>query len=300
MTVTQTIRLRAAAALVALAAAACACSVEPSEPEQRYELTGTIVAVDRDAQKVTVRHDAIPGLMEAMTMPFRVRDGRMMHALEPGRQLSADLVVAGKASWLENLVVTTQAGPPSLPSRVEGSTEPVPGEPAPEFALVDQDGKPASLARFRGKAVALTFIYTRCPLPDYCPLMTNHFAAVSDALATEPPIEDATALVSITVDPEYDTPEVLRGYARAHTAGADGRRATNWEFLTGDASSIRRTAESYGLVYETEGGQVIHTLRTAVIAPDGRLVKVYRGNEWTPDELARDLREAAGSQFPPF
>ena len=266
--------------------------------QERYPLTGTIVAVDVEAQRVTIRHDPIAGYMDAMTMPFHVADVRMMPALEPGRLVNADLVVSGSSSWLENIVVSTAPGPPSLPSRVEGSTEPTPGAPAPDFTLVDEHGKPATLARYAGKAVALTFIYTRCPLPDYCPLMTNNFAAVQAALATDSKLVEATELLSVSIDPEYDTPEVMLEYGRRWAGDADGRIPANWSFLTGKPADVRKMAESYGLVYEVESGQVVHTLRTAVIAPDGRLVHVYRGNEWKPEEVVRDLEEAARESSP--
>jgi protein SCO1/2 len=281
--------LRVVALAFGLAAAACA----PREPEQRYELRGTIVDVDRDDQRVTIQHEAIPGYMDAMTMPFRVKDARLMVAMAPGRVVSADLVVAGNASWIENVVVTTNPGAPSTPSRVEGATEPTPGARAPDFSLVDENGRAVSLATYRGKAVALTFIYTRCPLPDYCPLMTNNFGEVERALAGDEKLAASVALLSISIDPEYDTPAVMRRYARDFAAGPNGDVPKNWSFLTGDAARVRSAAEAYGLIYETEAGQIVHTLRTAVVAPDGTLLKVYRGNDWKAEDLARDLAEAA-------
>ncbi len=279
----------ACAMLLAIGAGACGA---PREPEQRYELTGTIVSVDQDRQQVTIRHDEIPGYMEPMTMPFRVKDQRMMVALAPGRSVVADLVVAGKSSWIENIVVGTAAGAPSMPSRIEGATEPVPGEPAPDFALTDQNGAPANLERFRGKAIALTFIYTRCPLPDFCPLMTNNFAAVDDALARDGSLASRSQLLSVSIDPDYDTPTVLREYAKDFATRDDGRISENWAFLTGTSESVRKTAQSYGLAYEPDRDQIIHSLRTAIIGPDGTLRKVYRGNEWVPEEVIRDLAEA--------
>lgn len=278
------------AIVIAILATGCG---GPREPERRFELTGSIVSVDQERQQVTIRHDEIPGYMEPMTMPFRVKDSRMMVALAPGRSVVADLVVAGKESWIENIVVGTAAGMPSMPSRIEGATEPVPGEPAPDFALTDQNGAPATLGRFRGKAIALTFIYTRCPLPDFCPLMTNNFAAVDDALARDASLASRAQLLSISIDPEYDSPAVLREYARQFAARDNGRVSENWAFLTGTGESVRKTAQSYGLAYEPDRDQIIHSLRTAIIGSDGTLIKVYRGNEWVPEEVVRDLAEAA-------
>lgn len=289
------IRSSVAAALVAVVALA-GCG---RRSEERYALKGTVVSVDLDAKRVVIKHDAIEGYMDAMTMPFRVGDERMLPALEPGRLVTADLVVSSGESHLENIVVTTAPGLPTLPSRVEGSTEPTPGEPAPAFSLVDENGKPTTLASFKGKAVALTFIYTRCPLPDYCPLMTNNFSRVAGMLALDKRLVAQTQLLSVSIDPEYDTPEVLREYAQRWAAD-DGRVPENWSFLTGDPASVRSMARRYGLVYETEGGQIVHTLRTAIIGPDGKLIRIYRGNEWKPEEIAKDLSDATRGQVTPF
>lgn len=272
--------------IVALGMLAAGCS---SEPEERYELRGRVVAVDKDRKRLTVEHEEIPGYMPAMTMPFRVKDAWVLDAAAPGSEISGDLVVAGKGSWLERVTVTSESGRPSLPSRVEGATEPVVGEPAPEVALVNQLNERVSLDRYRDKAVALTFIYTRCPLPDYCPLMTDNFLEAKRTLDADPRLARSTQLLSISIDPEFDTPEVMRGYGERVTGGAI---PANWEFLTGTPDEVRRVAERYGLVYEEDGDEVIHTLRTAVIAPDGTLVAVLRGNEWKPDDLVAEIRIA--------
>jgi protein SCO1 len=283
-----------AAILLPTLLALAACSAPPAGPEERYELHGTVVSVDADRQRVKLDHKAIPGYMDAMTMEFRVKDARMLPALTPGKLVTADLVVAAGSSWIENVVVSSPAGAPSLPSRVEGATEPAPGAPAPAFALVDHESKPATLERYRGKAIALTFIYTRCPLPDYCPLMTSNFATVRREIARAPEAAARIQLLSITIDPEYDTPEVLARYAREFASDESGRVADNWAFLTGTPDRVREAAHAYGLVYETLSGTIDHSLRTAVIAPDGRLLSVYRGNDWRPSALAAELIRAAG------
>jgi protein SCO1/2 len=231
--------------------------------------------------------------MPAMTMPFRVKDAWVMSALKPGYSVTADLVVAGPKSWIENVVVTTASGPPGQPSRIEGASEPTPGEPAPPFSLVNQDGKPVTLESLRGKAVALTFIYTRCPLPDYCPLMSDNFAAVDLALRGNAAVYERSRLLSITIDPVYDTPAVMKAYSK--TYAPDARALTHWDFVTGVPGEVRRVALSYGLVYETENDQIVHSLRTAVIAPDGKLVKVFRGNDWKPEDVAAAIEAAAGA-----
>jgi protein SCO1/2 len=277
----------------ALIVAFCLVAACSTTPEERYELRGTVISVDVDRQRVELDHEAIPGYMDAMAMEFRVKDPRMMPALAPGRLVTADLVVAGQSSWIENLVVTSPAGTPGLPSRVEGLTEPIPGAPAPAFALVDHESSQVTLETYRGKAVAVTFIFTRCPLPDACPLMTSNFAAVRRALiARDPALAERVQFVSVSIDPVYDTPAVLARYGR-DAAGADGTIPENWAFLTGSPDAVRTMAQAYGLWYEPADGTIQHALRTAVVAPDGRLVKMYRGNDWTVDELARDLADAA-------
>ena len=262
----------------------CSFACARPQPVERYRVRGTVVSVDADAARVTVAHLDVPGYMPAMTMPFRVKDTQMLGALAPGRTITADLVVDGKSSWLENVVVTSTSGTQSLPSRVEGAVDPVPGSPAPAFSLTDQDGRRISLEGLRGKSVVVTFIYTRCPLPDYCPLMTDNFSEIRKLLDADRAVGPKVELVSISIDPEYDTPGVMRAYAAEH-AGANGAVPEGWAFATGTPEEIRRVAESYGLVYQTENGQIVHSLRTAVIGPDGVLVKVFRGNEWKPAEV---------------
>lgn len=278
-------RLSYGALVLALLFVGCA----PEEPEERYELRGKVVSVDREKRRVTIEHEEIPGYMPAMTMPFRVKDEWVLDAAQPGSFVNADLVVAGKASWIERVAVTTEGGPPSEPSRREGAVEPALAEPAPPIDLVRHDESRVSLDDYRGKAVALTFIYTRCPLPDYCPLMTDNFLAVERGLRGEPSIAAATQLLSISIDPEFDTPAVMKNYAER--VSDESRIPPNWDFLTGSPAEVRKVAEGYGLAYETQGNEVIHTLRTAIIAPDGTLYKMYRGNEWKPEELLADLKE---------
>ena len=167
-----------------------------------------------------------------------------------------------------------------------GRSEPERGDEVPDFSLVNQDGRRINLHQYRGRTLILTFIYTRCPLPDYCPLMTEHFTRISEGLKQDPELYKQTHMLSISVDPEYDTPKVMRAYAESN-----GQRSfDHWEFATGLAEEVRRAADYFGLEYYPESDQIIHSLRTALIAPDGKLLKIYRGNEWKPAELLTDLR----------
>ncbi len=258
------------------------------EEEKRYDLTGKVVAVDMKGRTVTVSHDAIKDYMEAMTMPFRLRekDEFYLDKMNAGDTVQATLVVAGSRSWLENLVISQESAV-DLPPTAK-VTEPKAGDAIPDFTLINQDHKKISLRQYNGKALLLTFIYTRCPLPDYCPLMTNNFSEINKGLAAEPQLQKQVHLLSVTVDPEYDKPEVMRNYGLRNNGN---QSFTNWEFATGSAEEIKKIATHFGLYYFAENNQIIHNLQTALIAPDGKFVKMYRGNEWKPQEVIGDLQK---------
>ena len=264
------------------------CSRKPAN-EQRYELKGKVVSVDRAKGEVTVDHGEVKGYMPAMTMPFPVRDAEALNVMEAGDQVQASLVITDEGYWLDSPVITKglrgdAATPPA------GAGEPQPGAEVPDVKLVNQDGRPLSLRQFKGRALVVTFIYTRCPLPDYCPLLSANFAQLNSALAGDAALGRRAHLLSVTLDPEYDRPGVLRGYGATYAGG----RFDNWDFATGEPDEVRRLAEFFGLTYKAEGDQVIHSLRTAVVTPGGKLFKIYRGNEWKPDEVLSDLKNLPG------
>lgn len=276
--------------LVAIAATLWSgCSRGGGEPRREYELRGTVVEVDRQQRTVTVAHEAIPGYMGAMTMPFSVQDDWAFAALAPGRGIAATLVVQGNHSWLESLSIgegTSSGGSATLEKGAAGEV----GSEVPDFVLLNQDGRQIRLSQFRGTTLLVTFIYTRCPLPDYCPLMTNHFLSLYRSLVKEEPLLARTHLLSVSFDPAFDTPQVLREYAGRYLGGDAAEAFRHWDFATGTAEEIRKMAEYFGLEYWREGNQIVHSLRTAVISPDGRLVRLYSGNDWTPGELLREVR----------
>lgn len=268
------------------------CSGKPAE-EHRYDLKGKVVAVDRAKGEVTVEHGEIKGYMPGMTMPFPLRDAEALKVVEAGDGIQATLVVTDDGYWLDAPVITkSQPGDASAQTATPaGASEPQPGAEVPDVKLINQDGRPVGMRQFRGRALVVTFIYTRCPLPDYCPLMSANFAQLNAALADDADLRKRAHLLSVTLDPEYDTPSVLKGYGATYAGG----KFDNWDFATGDAAEVRRLAEFLGLIYKTEGEQVIHSLRTAVITPGGKLYKIYRGNEWKPDEVLSDLRNLSAS-----
>jgi protein SCO1 len=265
-----------------------ACRPRASGAGERYPIKGTVVGVDKRGSTVSIAHEDIPGYMSAMTMPFDLKDRRLLDQLVEGDRVQATLVVAGLKSWLEEVVVTRESVDPSSAGKSETWIEPKPGDEVPDFKLVDQNGKRFGFHQYRGRVVVLTFIYTRCPLPDYCPLMTTNFAEIEKALKTGPDSKSRAQLLSITVDPEYDTPKILREYAAAHSTGSG-----LWDYATGTKEDIKQVATYFGMQYWPDADQIVHGLRTAIIGADGKLVKLYRGNEWTPEEIVGEVSSSA-------
>lgn len=275
------------------------CQPKRSETEKRYELTGKVVAVEKDRQLVTVAHEDIKNLMPAMTMPFTVPAAWVYEVpLVPGDHITATLVVDGLKMWLEDVVITKES---SEATGVEGAArvEPKPGEDVPDYRLVNQDDKPIRIKDYRGKALLLTFIFTRCQMPDQCTLMSNNFAAIDQELQKQPELRARTHLLSVSFDPEYDTPKVLRSYGGAYTGNYTDETFAHWEFASGSEDEVKGIAQFFGLRYnkDSESGeeQIIHSLRTALIGPDGKIVKVYRGNEWKPVEVLSELKAAVNT-----
>jgi protein SCO1/2 len=272
------------------AASVAACRSQSSGNQQRYELKGVVVSVDKRGSTVTISHQAIPDYMEAMTMPFKLKDEWAFDKMEPGNRVQATLVVDGIRSWLENIIIMQEAVDDSGASSAATSVGPKPGDEVPDFTLVDQDSKPVSLRGHRGRALVLTFIYTRCPLPDYCPLMTDNFADIVKTLKNDTALYAKTQLLSISVDPAYDTPARLREYGAGRTTESGAQTFSHWQFATGSADEVKKVATYFGLQYFTEADQIIHSLVTAVISPGGKIVKLYTGNEWKPAEIISDLQ----------
>ncbi len=252
------------------------------------------MAVEKDKQMVTVAHEDIKELMPAMTMEFSV-PARWVYEvpLVPGDHITATLVVDGLKQWLEDVVITKESSESTSPggtARVEAK----PGEEVPDYRLVNQDGKAIRIKNYRGKALLLTFIFTRCQMLDQCTLMSGNFETIDRELQKQPELRAKTHLLSISFDPEYDTPKVLRSYGGAYTGNYTDETFEHWEFASGTPDEVKGIAQFFGLRYnkdsETGQEQIIHSLRTALIGPDGKIAKVYRGNEWKPEEVLQDIK----------
>lgn len=277
--------------LAAVCVLLASCSAVKSDAGQRYDFKGKVLAVDRSKGEVTVEHEEVKGFMAAMTMDFPLRDADALNTVAPGDGIQATLVVADDGSyWLENPAITkTIPGAAATTPAASGPSEPQLGAEIPDVKLVNQDGRQLSTRQFKGRALAVTFIYTRCPMADQCPLLSTNFAELNGALASDAELAKKAHLLSVTLDPEYDKPEVLKKYGAAYAGG----KFDTWDFATGDPSDVRRFAEFFGLAYKAEGGQVIHSLRTAVVTPEGKLYKIHRGNEWKPAEVLNELKSAS-------
>jgi protein SCO1 len=273
--------------LIVLASLTACTSDRPSASAsaKRYELKGKVVSADKSNLQVTIDHEAIPEYMDKMTMPFTIlkADEWIFEGLNPGATIQATLIIDGSKSWLENPTVTTISDPTRARSEETG-IEPAAGTETPDFKLTNQDGKKINFRQYNGRALILTFIYTRCPLPDQCPLMSQNFAQLSQELQKNPALKDKTHLLSISFDFENDKPKVLREYGAKYTGAF-----TQWDFASGDADEVKQIARFFGLNFWTENDQIIHGLRTAIIGPDGKVYKVYRGNDWKPGQVLKDL-----------
>jgi len=256
-----------------------------------YDVRGLVLRVDEPGATVTLSHEAIPGYMEAMAMPFSVRQRRELAELEPGDRVQFKLVVRGQESWVEGfrLVSASPTDAGMLVSPAKPTLVPV-GAVLPDFELVDQNQTPVSLSSLRGRVVAVNFIYSRCPLPDYCPRMVDHFKLVSERFGAR--LGSDLVLLTVSFDPKFDTPDVLRSYAKDF--GAERR---GWHFLTGSLEAIDRVCAAFGIEYWPDEGLLTHSLQTAIIDREGRLAATIEGKDFSGKQLG-DLLEAVLEQNP--
>ena len=277
--------------LLSLTAYNCG-GAKPQAQVRRFDLKGKIVSFDKGQQQIIIAHEDIPGLMEAMTMPFTLRDADAYDVMKASDEIQATLVVENGSSrfWLENPVITQVISGDKTTANEITSSEPQPGAEVPDFSLVNQDNKPVGLENYRGQFLLVTFIYTRCPLPDYCTLMSNNFAEINRTIQNDRSLQGKVQLLSVSVDPERDTPQVLRSYGAAHTENYSTEKFATWEFLTGKPNEVKKLATFFGLSYTPDGDQIIHSLRTALVSPEGKFLKMYRGNEWKPSAVIADVQ----------
>lgn len=290
------------AVLVSLAALA-GCSkpaqqstAQQSAPQQqpknvkRYKLVGKIVSIDASQKTLNVDGQDIPGFMAAMVMPYPVLHASQLDGLEPGDEITADVVVNedDSSAHLENIVVTKKAGSkPTSELHI-----PQAGDQVPDFVVVDQNNRRIHLRSFRGHVLLVTFVYTRCPFANYCPLVSHDFAEIYAETKKDPKLAKSVRLLTISFDPQHDTPTVLRKYGESFRQVTGTVPFDRWKFAVAPAKELPEMADFFGLSYSDDNGKIVHSMSTTVIAPDGKVYKWYDGNDWQPSQLVADAAQA--------
>jgi len=268
-----------------------------SADAKRYTLKGKVIAVDKAKKKATIEHEEVKGYMPPMTMDFPIRADWIWEDLKPGAEISsADLVVdetAKEPYWLENIALILAPNPNEPAPPVDERFAQI-GKEIPEFTLTNQDGKRLSTKDYKGKTWAITFIYARCPIPDYCIKMSTNFSdAALQIMGSD--FKDKMRLLSVSFDPENDTPAKLRQYGQGYLGKNAKPDFSVWQLAIGDDKEVKTIADFFGLRYEVDEKdktQFNHSLRTAVISPEGKVTKIFAGNEWTANDLLREMKSA--------
>jgi protein SCO1/2 len=265
------------------------CTAAASGCAARHHARGLVLKVDPAAASVTVSHEEIPGYMDAMVMPFTVRDPKQVAEVRPGDRIAFRLNVRDEQSWIDRLQLLSAAPANEGLTQTPAVSTLVPlGAELPDFTLLNQNGEPVSLASLRGKVVAVTFIYTRCPLPDYCPRMITNLQAVERRFPER--VGRDLALAAITFDPQYDTPSRMKEYAQFFKADKPG-----WQFLTGSVDDVTRVCSLFGVEFWPDEGLITHTLQTAVIDREGKLAATVEGKDYSGKQLADLVAATLGS-----
>lgn len=294
--------LRRCLAALALLAVSINGGCAREEGVTRYPLKGKIEGLDILDRELLVAHEEIPGLMPAMTMPFKMPEatgflarfqGMRLERLRRGDVITATLVVKANESWIEKVNVLRYEPPPGMSAPVPKESKE--GESVVDVLLEDQDGKPLRISDYRGKALVLTFIYTRCPIPEFCPRMMKNFQDLENLIEADPDLREKGRLLSVSFDVEFDRPEVLQAFGSAFVKDRGAGPFVRWKLATGTKENVGRLGQFFGLVFFKEGGDFAHSLVTVVIGPDGKLVKEFSGNDWSAREAHAAMRQAVGA-----
>lgn len=273
-----------------------ATPAKTNDARQVFQVKGVLQELKVDGKTVVIRHEEIPGYMKAMTMPFAVKDSKELTGLKPGDQVSFRMVVTDTDGWIEQVTRTGSAQPPSQyawPSfRQVRSVDPVKvGDLMPDYPFTNQLGQVIRLGDFKGQALAFTFIFTRCPFPTFCPRMSNCFEEAQKQIKAMANGPTNWHLLTISFDPEFDTPPTLKTYAQRYHYDPQ-----HWSFVTGALMDIDAIGEQFGLMFYRQDNSINHNLRTVVVDAQGRVQKVFTGNEWKADELVEELVKAASAK----
>jgi protein SCO1 len=275
-----------------------ASTASASTNAQIFQVKGVVVELLPAEKSVRIQHEEIPGYMDAMTMPFEVKDTNELAGLNAGDAVSFRMLVTENDGWIDQIKKLdgpkpVNTLPPNASIRIVRDVDPLnPGDLLPEYHFTNQLGQAVSLSQFQGQALAITFIFTRCPFPTFCPRMSNNFRAVQEALLKHPNAPTNWHLLTLTFDPEFDTPDKLKTYAA--TYGCDPQ---HWSFLTGALIDVTALGEQVGLMFwrDPQTG-ISHNLRTVIIDAQGRVQKIITANTWTPEELVAEMIKAAAAK----
>ena len=304
---TQCARLLTCLGVMAVAFTGCSVAEPPAAPAaqsaakapngaipltagtQRYEVKGQIKEIDLGRRALRILHEEIPGYMKRMTMEFEVRDESDLGGLALGDGVEFSLWVTTDDAWIGKLRRIASAVPSEATPAMVVSAGPSlrVGDLLLDTPLTNQLGRQVLFSQLRGQAFAFTFVFTTCPFPTMCPRMTSHFKEAFAGLSMSTKGRTNWLLFSITIDPRVDTPAVLSRYAEAH--GSDPAR---WSYLTGEESNIEALVKKFGLSFLREGGAINHNLRTVVVGVDGRIRKIFIGNDWQPSALVEEMRRS--------
>lgn len=283
-----------------------ACKKEPANPavlsvsgaaeQQTFQVRGVIQSIKPGGLTAVIKHEEIPDYMPAMTMPLDVKDKKELAGLKPGDAITFRMIVTKSDGWIDQVSkvvgasgVTNAVAPPDKTFRRAPVVEALNvGDAVPDYKFTNHLGQAISLAQYQGQALAITFIFTRCPFPLFCPRMTDNFVATQNQLKAQPNGPKNWQLLSLSFDPENDTPAVLKNYAAQHAFDP-----AHWSFATGDLLTIDGITEQFGLQFWRQDGSINHNLRTVVIDGRGRVQRIFSGNEWKPEELMAEMVKAA-------
>jgi protein SCO1/2 len=293
--------LLASTLLAVAVVAGCHSSPKPEsqssamQADKVYKLRGKVVSTNPATGEVTLNHDAIPGFMDAMIMPYKLKNPNILSELHPGDTITADVLVSENPNvdvLLDHIVVIAQGKPDYLPAVFYHV--PAPGDTVPDFKLRNQDGRAIHLDQFRGKMLLITFIYTRCPLPNFCPLVTHNFAVIDKQLAANPALYARTHLLCVSFDPEHDTPARLRAYGAQYVGGDSKSVFAHWDFAVPSQQELLEMAKFFDVgITRGANDTITHTLSTTLIDARGKVAQFYPGNEWTPDQVVAEVKKTA-------
>jgi protein SCO1/2 len=290
------------AVLFAVLLSGCRQSSAPSASgssaaQATFHIRGKVISTD--AAHVTLEGEAVPGFMDAMTMPYKLKDPIVATELHPGDRITATILADKDGSdfsnvLLDNVVIISQARPDYVPA--VHYHVPTAGDVVPDFKLLNQSDRTIHLAQFKGKVLLLTFIYTRCPLADFCVRMSRNFAEVDKSLAADPELYKQTHLLSISFDPAYDTPKVLRSYGGAYTGLYTKEKFLHWDFAAPTEKELPVITQYFDVgVTPGSSKTLTHSLSTVLIGKDGKVIAWYPNNEWKPADVVAQMKQAAGA-----